>query len=92
MSKTVVTLAERLAQLRVIPPEKVPSTLKHEISLPKFQEIRFQSARMAKELGPIFAFYRKYIAALRHQNPNLRIVRDVTDTGPLVARILIIKK
>jgi hypothetical protein len=92
MSKVVISLAERLAQLRIIPPEKIPTTLKHDIVLPKFQEIRFESARNAKEFGPMYNFYRKYIADMRYHNPALRIVRDVTETGPLIARILLIKK
>lgn len=36
MSKVATSLAERLAQMRQIPPNMLPSTLKHKILLPKF--------------------------------------------------------
>ncbi len=53
----------------------LPSTLKYKTALPKITEIRMEYNRNAKEFGPIFRFYRKYIADLRHHNPNLKIIR-----------------
>lgn len=91
MSKVVLSVAEKLAQLRVIPPQSFPSTLKHNILLPKFTEIKFEYARQAKESGPTYAFYRKYIADLRHHNPNLKIYRDVQENGPLIARVVLLR-
>lgn len=38
-------------------------------------------------MGPTFAFYRKYIADLRHHNPHLTVLREITESGPLIARI-----
>jgi hypothetical protein len=46
---------------------------------------------MAKEIGPTFQFYRKYVADLRYHNPNLKIIREVTESGPLMARICLKK-
>jgi hypothetical protein len=40
-------------------------------------------------LGPVFSFYRKFIADLRYHNPHLKIVREITESGPLIARIVI---
>ena len=48
MSKAVVSLAEKLALLRVIPSQMIPSTLKHKINLPKLTEMKFEYARHAK--------------------------------------------
>jgi hypothetical protein len=36
MSKVALSLAEKLSQLRHIPQQMLPSTLKHKIILPKF--------------------------------------------------------
>ena len=41
MSKVSLTVAEKLAQLRKIPPNMLPSTLKHNIVLPNITEIKF---------------------------------------------------
>lgn len=38
-------------------------------------------------MGPTFAFYRKYIADLRYHNPHLSVIREITESGPLIARI-----
>lgn len=35
--KVVISAAERLAQLKIIPREKIPETLKVEINLPNIQ-------------------------------------------------------
>jgi hypothetical protein len=75
----------------VIPPNLLPSTLKHKTVLPKVTEIRLEYNRSAKEFGPIFRFYRKYIADLRYHNPHLKIIRDASANGPLIARMVITK-
>lgn len=87
MSKAALSLAERLAQLRQIPNHLLPSTLKHKVLLPKITELRLEANRTAKEIGPVFSFYRKYVADLRFHNPHLKITREVSDLGPLIARI-----
>lgn len=87
MSKAALSLAERLAQLRQIPQHLLPGTLRHKLLLPRLTELKLEANRSAKELGPVFAFYRKYVADLRHHNPHLLLTRQVTETGPLVARI-----
>jgi hypothetical protein len=48
MSKVVISLAEKLALLRAIPPQMIPSTLKYKINLPKLTEMKFEYARRAK--------------------------------------------
>jgi hypothetical protein len=78
MSKAVLSVAERLAQLRHIPNSMLPATLKHKILLPKLTEIKLEANRNAKELGPVYSFYRKYIADLRLHNPQLKITREVS--------------
>lgn len=87
MSKVALTLAERLAHMRHIPNHMLPSTLKHKVILPKITELKLEANKSAKELGPVFSFYRKYIADLRYHNPHLKISREISDLGPLIARI-----
>ena len=48
MSKVVKTVAEKIAALRHIPPTMLPSTLKHNLMLPKISEMRFDYARNAR--------------------------------------------
>lgn len=85
-------LAERLAQLRVVPQAMLPSTLKHKILLPNVAEIRLEYSRNAKEFGPMFQFYRKYIADLRFNNPDLKIHRNASADGPLVGKLVLVGK
>ena len=40
----------------------------------------------------MYLFYRKYIADLRYHNPHLKIIRNATTDGPLVARIVLTSK
>lgn len=80
-------LAEKLANLRVIPPNMLPSTLKYNLTLPKLAELRLEYSKNAKEFGPMFQFYRKYVADLRLNNPELKIQRSATVDGPLVGKI-----
>ena len=75
MNKAGLSIAEKIAQLRPIPQELLPSTLKYNLKFPKFAEIKFEYAKTAKELGPMLQFYRLYIADLRYNNPELSIVR-----------------
>lgn len=89
--KAGLTVVEKLAQLRTIPAHMLPSTLKHKILLPKCTEIKLEANKLAKELGPTLAFYRKYVADLRLHNPHLKIHRLVTESGPLIARITLSK-
>lgn len=91
MSKAALSLAERLAQLRQIPNHMLPATLKHKILLPKFTELKFEANRNAKELGPIFSFYRKYVPDIRFHNSQLKVSREISELGPLIARISIRK-
>lgn len=82
-------VAEKLAQLRLIPPNMLPSTLKHGIALPKLAELRMEYSKNAKEFGPMFQFYRKYVADIRFNNPELKIYRNATADGPLVGKIVL---
>lgn len=87
MSKAALSIAEKLAQLRHIPNSMLPATLKHKILLPKLTELKVEANRNAKELGPVLNFYRKYIADLRLHNPHLKITREISELGPLAARV-----
>ena len=89
MSKAAKTVAEKLAQLRNIPPNLLPSTLKHKLVLPNITEMRFEYSKSARTFGPLYLFYRKYIADLRHHNPHMKIVRSATEDGPMVARLVL---
>ena len=40
----------------------------------------------------MFQFYRKYIADLRYHNPDLKILRNATEDGPLVGRVILVSK
>lgn len=48
MSKVVISIAERLKQLRQIPENMLPSTLTHKITLPKFTEMKIEHNQRAK--------------------------------------------
>lgn len=73
MKKVVISAAERLAQLKVIPPEKLPTTLSTEIKLPNIKEVRLSYRPMCKNVGPSLQFVRKYGPALRWYNPGLLV-------------------
>ena len=83
------SVAEKIASMRPIPENMLPSTLKHNIVVPKLAELKLEYSTTAKEFGPMYSFYRKYIADLRYHNPSLKLVREVTEDGPLVARIVL---
>lgn len=87
--KAGLSVAEKLNKMRVIPNTMLPSTLKHKLVLPNIVEIRLDYSRSAKEFGPMFQFYRLYVADLRFHNPDLTIHRNVTDEGPLVGKVVI---
>jgi hypothetical protein len=38
----------------------------------------------------MFQFYRKYIADIRFNNPDLKLTREATPDGPLVARMILV--
>lgn len=48
MSKAALSLAEKLAQLRQIPANLLPNTLKHKILLPKFTEFKLEANKSSK--------------------------------------------
>lgn len=39
----------------------------------------------------MLVFYRKFVADLRYHNPNLKIQREITESGPLIGRIVLRK-
>ena len=69
------SVAEKIASLRHIPENMLPSTLKHNIVVPKLAELKLEYSTTAKEFGPMYSFYRKYIADLRYHNPSLKLIR-----------------
>jgi hypothetical protein len=40
----------------------------------------------------MFQYYRKYIADIRYNNPDLKIKREAIVDGPLVGRIILVPK
>ena len=40
MSKVLVSVADKLKQMRHIPENMIPATLKYQIALPKFHQIK----------------------------------------------------
>ncbi len=54
--------------------------------------MRFEYAQSAKEFGPMFQFFRKYVADIRYHNPQLNIWRNKSENGPLVGRIVLVRK
>ena len=40
----------------------------------------------------MFQFYRKYIADLRYHNPDLKVLRNATEDGPLVGHVILVSK
>lgn len=87
--KAGLLVADKLARLRQIPNNMLPSTLKHKLLLPKIAEIRLDYSRSAKEFGPMFQFYRMYVADIRYNNHDLLIHRNATEEGPLVGKVVV---
>ncbi len=48
MNKATVSLAQKLAELRVIPQNILPSTLKYKVTLPKIAELKIEYSKNAK--------------------------------------------
>lgn len=46
--KAGLSVADKLAKLRQIPSNMLPSTLKHKLILPRIEEIRLDYSRAAK--------------------------------------------
>lgn len=67
--KAVLSASERLAALKALPKEILPTTLKTEINLPNIKEIKVHYRPLCKNIGPTMQFLRKYGPAIRFYNP-----------------------
>lgn len=92
MQKVVVSAAERIAQLRVIPKQKLPQTLHREILLPNIKEFRLNYRPMCKNIGLSLQFVRQFGPALRFYNPDLRVAKTHSAEGPIIMEILVLRK
>lgn len=81
--KVVLNVAEKLSELRRIPLEKLPSTLKTEIKLDNIQEVKLHYRPMCKNVGPSLQFMRQFAPALRYYNPDLNIYKNKDSEGPI---------
>lgn len=74
----VLTKADKLqkiADLKKIPEELLPSTLKYKIELPNIKKISVEYRDQCKDIGPAFQFLRKYTADIKYHNPGITIER-----------------
>ena len=90
--KAVVNVAERIAELKVIPKEKLPATLSIEIALPNIREVRLNYRPICKNIGLSLQFARKYGPAMRFYNPGLEFNRVHKPDGPILMEILVFRK